>query len=84
MGEGEVPEEPYLPAPEQPRTFDPVLGSVASLKWMDTRAAAARLGLTVGTLQTYRWMGLGPPFRRVGRRIVYAELELEEWSRAAA
>jgi DNA-binding transcriptional MerR regulator len=52
---------------------------------MDTPAVAARLGVTVGTLQTYRWMGTGPAFRKIGRRIVYAEQDVERWrSREAA
>jgi len=56
-----------------------VLGEVIETKWVDTKAAAAFLGHTVGTLQTYRWMGTGPRFRRIGRRIVYAMGDLQAW-----
>ena len=59
---------------------DPVLGAVIQTKWLDTRAAAARLGLTVGTMQTYRWMGTGPTFRKIGRRVVYASGALDAWA----
>jgi integrase len=59
---------------------DPVLGAVIRTEWLDTRAAAVRLGLTVGTLQTYRWMGTGPAFRKIGRRVVYAAQALDRWA----
>jgi integrase len=64
----------------EPLSVAPVLGQVIRTKWLDTRAAAARLGLTVGTLQTYRWMGVGPSFRRIGRRVVYADSDLDGWA----
>lgn len=59
-----------------------VLGQVRRARWLDTRAAAALVGHTVGTLQTYRWMGVGPPFRKIGRRVVYDAGELEVWRSA--
>lgn len=58
---------------------DPVLGKAIRTKWLDTRAAAAFLGKTVGTLQTYRWMGTGPDFHKIGRRVVYATDALAAW-----
>lgn len=61
---------------------DPVLGAVIRTQWLDTRAAAARLGFTVGTMQTYRWMGTGPAFRKVGRRVVYSADALQAWHAA--
>lgn len=60
-------------------TRDPVLGEVIRTQWLDTRAAAARLGFTVGTMQTYRWMGTGPSFRKIGRRVVYSAAALNAW-----
>jgi integrase len=78
-----APAEPDLQ--RQASEPDPILGAVIRTKWMDTPAVAARLGVTVGTLQTYRWMGTGPAFRKIGRRIVYAEQDVERWrSREAA
>lgn len=59
---------------------DPVLGEVIRTEWLDTRAAAARLGFTVGTMQTYRWMGTGPAFRKIGRRVVYSGQALDAWA----
>jgi integrase len=58
-----------------------VIGEVRRARWLDTPAAAARLGNTVGALQTWRWAGVGPTFRKIGRRVVYAEAELEAWAR---
>ncbi|WP_312165774.1 tyrosine-type recombinase/integrase [Phenylobacterium sp.] len=67
--------DPAIAAPGQ----GGLLGSVIETKWLDTPAAAAYLGHTVGTLQTYRWMGTGPSFRKIGRRIVYAQGDLDSW-----
>lgn len=61
---------------------DPVLGAVIRAQWLDTRAAASMLGFTVGTMQTYRWMGIGPAFRKVGRRVVYSAQALKAWQAA--
>lgn len=73
-----------VPEPPQGFAADPVLGKVIQTKWLDTRAAAARLGFTVGTMQTYRWMGTGPEFRKIGRRIVYAADALDAWAGEAS
>jgi integrase len=59
-----------VPAP--PGTLS-VLGAVIDTQWLDTTAAASLLESTVRTLQTWRSMGLGPRFRKIGRRVVYAE-----------
>jgi len=63
-----------------PASLDPVLGAVIRTEWLDTRTAAARLGFTVGTMQTYRWMGTGPAFRKIGRRVVYSVEALNAWA----
>lgn len=59
-----------------------LLGDVVRTRWLDTRAAAVHLGLAVGTLETYRWMGVGPSFQKIGRRVVYALGELDAWRAA--
>jgi len=59
---------------------DPILGSIIKTRWLDTAAAAAMLGMTVGTLQTYRWMGTGPAFRKIGRRVVYSADAVAAWA----
>lgn len=61
---------------------DPVLGAVIRTQWLDTRAAAAMLGFTVGTMPTYRWMGTGPAFRKVVRRVAYAANAFQGWQDA--
>jgi integrase len=77
------------PAPAEPRRgaeivaappgMQGVLGAVIATQWIDTLAAAALLESTVGTLQTWRWLGVGPPFRKIGRRVVYALGDVEAW-----
>ncbi|MEG3089322.1 tyrosine-type recombinase/integrase [Sphingomonas sp. PB4P5] len=61
------------------RPSNPQLGMVARTKWLDTRAAAAMLGYSPDTLQNYRTIGIGPAFRKVGRRVVYAAEALQAW-----
>lgn len=78
--EGVAAHEPFSRLEHSALTPDPVLGAVIRTKWLDTRAAAARLGFTVGTMQTYRWMGTGPTFRKIGRRVVYASEALDCWA----
>ncbi|THD60139.1 tyrosine-type recombinase/integrase [Phenylobacterium sp.] len=56
-----------------------VLGAVIETRWVDTKAASAILGLTIPTLQTYRWMGTGPRYRKIGRSVVYALGDLDAW-----
>lgn len=79
--EGGDPFDTYWVTPTAAPTVaaDPVLGAVIRTQWLDTRAAAARLGFTVGTMQTYRWMGTGPAFRKIGRRVVYSADALDAW-----
>jgi hypothetical protein len=47
-----------------------------------TEQAAARLGLAVGTLAKMRVSGEGPPFHKVGRRVMYSEPDLVAWINA--
>ena len=63
-----------------------LLGRVSQTRWLPTEAAAVYLGLSVPTLHTYRWGGVGPVSRKIGRRVVYAQQDLDEWmaGRAAA
>ncbi len=78
--EGVAAHEPFSRLEHSALTPDPVLGAVIRTKWLDTRAAASRLGFTIGTMQTYRWMGTGPTFRKIGRRVVYASEALDAWA----
>ncbi|MGR4863068.1 tyrosine-type recombinase/integrase [Caulobacter sp. LARHSG274] len=70
--------------PEEIAPISSILGDIVRTRWLDTRAAAVHLGMTVGTLQTYRWMGVGPPFQKIGRRVVYAAEVLDCWKAVAA
>lgn len=42
--------------------------------------AAAFLNLSPRTLEKMRVVGGGPPFRKFGRRVLYAVPDLEEWA----
>lgn len=60
---------------------NPEIGVVVRTKWLDTHAAAAMLGYSAATLQNYRTLGIGPAYRKVGRRIVYGADALDAWQR---
>lgn len=47
-----------------------------------THEAAVRVGLARATLAKLRVLGGGPPFVKLGAKVVYDEAELESWSRA--
>ena len=51
-------------------------------RYMNTRQAAAWLGLSPRTLDAYRLTGEGPPFYRFGRRILYRRRDLGRWAAA--
>ena len=44
-----------------------------------TGEAAALVGLSPRTLERYRVTGEGPRFLKLGRRVVYPRLELDNW-----
>jgi len=67
-----------------PDEMSVLLGRVARTRWIDSREAAARTGLSVDTLANYRYLGLGPSYRNLHNRIVYPEPELEAWIGARA
>jgi integrase/predicted DNA-binding transcriptional regulator AlpA len=56
-----------------------LLGRVSQTRWLPTAAAAAYVGLSVPTLHTYRWAGTGPVSRKIGKRVVYAQADLDGW-----
>ena len=51
-------------------------------KYLDTREAAAWLGLSPKTLERYRVSGEGPHFHRFGSRVRYLLADLEAWASA--
>ncbi|MDR3374880.1 MAG: helix-turn-helix domain-containing protein [Ancalomicrobiaceae bacterium] len=53
------------------------MGTSGSLPILvDEKIAAAKLGLSPRTLQAWRVSGGGPIYRKIGRRVVYAECDL--------
>jgi excisionase family DNA binding protein len=46
---------------------------------LPTDVAAAYLGLSPKTLETLRTRGGGPPFLKLGRRVVYRKADLDTW-----
>jgi hypothetical protein len=51
--------------------------------FLDTKSAAQRLvGVKPRTLEKWRIQGRGPVFRKFGRKVVYAESDLEIWAEA--
>lgn len=49
----------------------------------DTEDAAKQLGkLSPRTLEKWRVQGLGPAFRKFGRKVVYSERDLQTWAEA--
>jgi predicted DNA-binding transcriptional regulator AlpA len=48
-------------------------------KRLDTRQAADHVGLSKSTLDKMRVYGGGPPFSKLGRRVVYDSGDLDAW-----
>jgi excisionase family DNA binding protein len=47
---------------------------------LSVKEAAAYLGLSVSTLNKMRLNGTGPPYLKLGRRVLYDLRDLEEWT----
>jgi integrase/predicted DNA-binding transcriptional regulator AlpA len=60
--------------------FASILGQARQTRWLDVTTTAARLGVKVSTLHTYRWLGNGPACRKIGRRVVYALEDVDAWA----
>jgi hypothetical protein len=54
-----------------------------SRRFLRTAEAALRVGLSPRTLERYRVTGNGPPFRHLGRVVVYDVGDLDAWVSAA-
>lgn len=46
---------------------------------LSVHEAAMRVGLSKSTLDKWRIYGGGPPFLKLGRRVVYDPADLREW-----
>lgn len=51
-------------------------------RYVNDIEAARLLGVAQTTLIKWRQLGKGPPFMRLGRRVVYSPGVLEEWASA--
>ena len=48
-------------------------------RYLDTRQAAAYLGIGASTLNRMRVSGEGPRYSKLGRRVVYDAADLDKW-----
>lgn len=46
---------------------------------MNTAEAAPYLGVSTHTLEQWRWLGKGPAYMKIGRRVVYRVSDLDAW-----
>lgn len=51
----------------------------STTRLINEKAAAAMLGLSIRTLQTWRWRGCGPRFLKVGRLVKYSITDIESF-----
>lgn len=54
------------------------------MNYVRTPDAAHLLGLSARTLEKYRCHGMGPTFRKLGGRVVYAVDDLKAWADRSA
>ena len=45
----------------------------------DTKGQAERLGITPKTLENWRSLGKGPPYFKLGSRVLYDDVETDAW-----
>lgn len=48
--------------------------------YLNQAEAAGLLRISERTLERWRVEGVGPRFRRFGRRVIYSKLDLENWA----
>jgi len=56
------------------------MGRTLKCPFVDVEEAAKFLHLETKTLQNMRWNGMGPKYRKHGRKVVYHEDDLVSWS----
>ncbi len=49
------------------------------MRALNNQESALRLGIASRTLENWRWRGLGPPFYKLGSRVVYDPEAIEKW-----
>jgi hypothetical protein len=70
------------PIPNQVRTAPAPTHQTQSARYLTNDEAAAFLRLSPRTLEKQRVIGGGPRFRKFGRRVMYAVIDLEAWADA--
>jgi len=73
-----VPLQPYPP----PTATQQLAQSAQPTRYLNNNEAAAFLRLSPRTLEKQRVIGGGPRFRKFGRRVMYAIIDLETWADA--
>ena len=48
---------------------------------LSTKEAAQYMGISPRTLEKYRLTGGGPPYFKVFQRVVYDQIDLDDWMR---
>lgn len=57
-------------------------GSLALKRWLRVNAAAAYLGIGIGTLNKLRTYGGGPRYSKIGHTVIYDSADLDAWAQA--
>jgi len=72
---------PILRSPKPAAPLAPAAGTLPS-RYLTNDEAATFLRLSPRTLEKLRVIGGGPRFRKFGRRVMYAVVDLETWADA--
>jgi len=74
---------PYPPIPATPAAVPhPPVRPAPPARYLNNDEAAQHLGLSPRTLEKQRVIGGGPKFRKFGRRVMYAVVDLDAWADA--
>ena len=73
---------PLTPTPILPVAHIPTQASHSTQRYLSNEEAADFLRLSPRTLEKQRVIGGGPRFRKFGRRVMYALMDLEAWADA--
>ena len=65
--------------PQDSRAFLMLTGTRRGTMKLDTREAAKRMSIAAKTLDNWRSLGTGPPFYKLGGRVVYDDGEVDAW-----
>ena len=77
-----APLRPHYVPPAAPAATQQPAQSAQPARYLTNNEAAAFLRLSPRTLEKQRVIGGGPRFRKFGRRVMYAIVDLETWADA--